>query len=183
MNNYMEKVTEIAETLGWSVSIDDDSADFQYYTSYGQDCHMNITLTENYDTFIATIYSYYENYDVSEETSLWIDSTGHSKNGAPYEIEDIINDMKEFESAIYDLWKNLNADELNENSGYMDKEEFMAYLSENYSISGEAYRLIGNILDFVSEHYAAEDEQYNALCKLLDGTIGLSDNEIKKIIL
>jgi hypothetical protein len=79
--------------------------------------------------------------------------------------------------------KNLNADELNENSGYMDKEEFMAYLSENYSISGEAYRLIENILDFVSKHYAAENEQYNALCKLLDGTIGLSDNEIKKIIL
>lgn len=68
-------------------------------------------------------------------------------------------------------------------NNYMDKEEFMNYLSENFSISGEAYRLIGNILDFVSKHYAAEDEQYNALCELLDGTIGLSDNEIKKIIL
>lgn len=68
-------------------------------------------------------------------------------------------------------------------NNYMDKEEFMDYLSENYSISGEAHRLIGNILDFVANHYYSEDDQYNALCELLDGTIGLSDNEIKKIIL
>lgn len=65
----------------------------------------------------------------------------------------------------------------------MNKNEFIAYLQENYSISGEAYRLIENILDFVSEHYADEDEQYNTLCELLDNTIGLSDNEIKKIVL
>lgn len=184
MNNYMEKVTEIAEALGWSVTVDGEDADFQYYTNYGQDCHMNITVTENYDTFIAEIYSYYENYDVSEEASLWIDSTGHGANGAPYEIEDIINDMKEFENAIYELWKNLNgAEDETELVSYMDKEKFMYHIAENYSISGEAHRLIGNILDFVSNHYYSVDDQYNALCELLDGTIGLSDNEIKKIIL
>lgn len=65
----------------------------------------------------------------------------------------------------------------------MNKEEFMNYLSENYSISGEAFRLIGNILDFVESHASAEDEQYLMLCELLDGTIGLSDSEIKKICL
>ena len=65
----------------------------------------------------------------------------------------------------------------------MNKSEFMTYLQENYSISGEAYRLIENILDFVTNSYTDENEQYNALCLLLDNTIGLSDNEIKKIIL
>lgn len=75
MYSYMEKVTEIAEALGWSVSIDDDSADFQYYTNYGQDCHMNITLTEDYDLFLRRIYEQYDTYDVSEEASLWIDSS------------------------------------------------------------------------------------------------------------
>ena len=183
MKNYIDKVIELAESLDWNVTVDGNDVDFQYYTNYGQDCHMDITLTEDFDKFTDEIYSYYENYDVSEETALWIDESGHGKNGAPYDIEDILNDMKEFESAIHELWKKLNAEALNENSGYMDKEEFMNYIAENYNISGEAHRLIGNILNFVADHYTQEDEQYNALCKLLDGTIGLSDNEIKKIIL
>lgn len=183
MKNYIDKVIELAESLDWKVTVDGNDVDFQYYTNYGQDCHMNITLTEDFDKFTDEIYSYYENYDVSEETALWIDESGHGKNGAPYDIEDILNDMKEFESAIHELWKKLNTEALNENSGYMDKEEFMNYIAENYNISGEAHRLIGNILNFVADIYTQEDEQYNALCKLLDGTIGLSDNEIKKIIL
>lgn len=61
----------------------------------------------------------------------------------------------------------------------MNKTEFMDYLVENYSISGEAYRLIGNILDY-AERFCG-DEQYHVLCDLLDGTIGLSDREIRKI--
>lgn len=188
MKNYIDKVIELAESLGWNVTVDDNDVDFQYYTSYGQDCHMNITVTENYDTFIEEIYSYYENYDVSEETALWVDESGHGKNGAPYDIEDILNDMKEFESAIYDLWEKLsNTDEEGDTDEEYDnnenKAQFMNYIAENYNISGEAHRLIGNILDFVANHYYSEDEQYNALCELLDGTIGLSDNEIKKIVL
>lgn len=183
MKNYIDKVIELAESLDWNVTVDGNDVDFQYYTNYGQDCHMNITLTEDFDKFTDEIYSYYENYDVSEETALWVDESGHGKNGAPYDIEDILNDMKEFESAIHELWKKLNTEALNENSGYMDKEEFMNYIAENYNISGKAHRLIGNILNFVADHYTQENEQYNALCELLDGTIGLSDNEIKKIVL
>lgn len=183
MNNYIDKVIELAEGMDWSVTVDGNDVDFQYYTNYGQDCHMNITLTKDFETFVQAIYSYYESYDVSEETALWIDDSGHGKNGAPYDIEDILNDMKEFESAIHDLWKKLNSEEISERSGYMDREEFMAYIAENFDISAEAHRLIRNILDFVANHYTEEDEQYNALCELLDNTIGLSDNEIKKIIL
>lgn len=65
----------------------------------------------------------------------------------------------------------------------MDKNEFKQYIVDNFNISGEAHRLIGNILDFVQENYTDENEQYNALCSLLDGTIGLTDNEIKKVYL
>lgn len=68
-------------------------------------------------------------------------------------------------------------------NGMMGRSEFMDYLAENYSISGEAFRLIGNILDFVASNYYDENDQYNALCSLLDGTIGLSDDEIKQIYL
>lgn len=65
----------------------------------------------------------------------------------------------------------------------MNKKAFLDYLAENYNISGEAFRLIGNILDYVARQDATEDEQYVMLCDLLDGTIGLSDREIRQIAL
>lgn len=188
MKNYIDKVIELAESLDWNVTYCESYIDFQYYTVYGQDCHMTMTETEDFDTLVQEIYNYYESYDPSEETVLWIDETGHGRNGAPYEIEDILNDMKEFKNAIYELWKKLNnadeeGDTEEEYDNNMNKEQFMNYIAENYNISGEAHRLIGNILNFVANHYIEENEQYNALCELLDGAIGLSDNEIKKIIL
>ena len=65
----------------------------------------------------------------------------------------------------------------------MNREKFMEYVEENFNISGEAKRLINNILYYVELQAVSEDEQYQMLCFLLDGTIGLSDNEIKQICL
>lgn len=65
----------------------------------------------------------------------------------------------------------------------MDKEEFMNYISENFDISIEAHRLINNILNYIAFQGVDEDEQYNMACALLDGTIGLTDAEIRKICL
>lgn len=65
----------------------------------------------------------------------------------------------------------------------MNKTEFMEYIANNFTISGEAYRLISNILDYIESHTMDENEQYLMACDLLDGTIGLSDNELQKICL
>lgn len=65
----------------------------------------------------------------------------------------------------------------------MNREGFRNYIYENFDISGEAGRLIDNILYFVERHYTEEDEQHRVLCELLDGTIGLTDWEIKQVYL
>ena len=65
----------------------------------------------------------------------------------------------------------------------MNKSEFLLYIEENFNITGESYRLISKILDFVSNIATNENEQYNMLCNLLDGTIGLSDMELRKVYL
>ena len=65
----------------------------------------------------------------------------------------------------------------------MDKHEFIDYINENFCISGESGRLICNILDFVQSRAQTESEAYNMLTDLLDGTIGLSDREIKMVCL
>ena len=62
----------------------------------------------------------------------------------------------------------------------MNRNEFMEYIEENFAIDRESKRLIYNILWFV-EHSYDKDEQYNVLSLLLDGTIGLSDEEIRRI--
>ena len=63
----------------------------------------------------------------------------------------------------------------------MNKEEFLKYIAENFTISGEARRLIENILDYVAVQGMSEEEQYYTLDMLLDGTIGLRESEIKNI--
>ena len=68
-----------------------------------------------------------------------------------------------------------------EGGSIMNRGEFYDYILENYNISGEAARLINNILRFVELNYNEEEMQYSALCDLLDGTIGLSDQEIRRI--
>lgn len=64
----------------------------------------------------------------------------------------------------------------------MNREDFMRYIEENYNVSGEALRLINNILIYTEANYIGDD-QYRFLCDLLDGTIGLSDAEIRRVSL
>lgn len=44
-----------------------------------------------------------DGYDVSYETYIWLDDTGHGMNGAPYEMEDVLADKKEVKKALKKL--------------------------------------------------------------------------------
>ena len=64
----------------------------------------------------------------------------------------------------------------------MDKEDFMLFIDEEFELDGgAAWRLLSNICDFIKRHAYTEVEQYTIACELLDGTIGLSDAELRKI--
>ena len=63
----------------------------------------------------------------------------------------------------------------------MNRTEFYDYIMENFEISGEAARLISNILQYVETHFSDENEQYIVLNDLLDGTIGLTDTELREV--
>lgn len=64
----------------------------------------------------------------------------------------------------------------------MGRDEFYQYILDNFTLSGEAARLVNNILQYVEMQGVSENEQYYMLSFLLDG-IGLSDSEIKKVYL
>ena len=55
-------------------------------------------------------------------------------------------------------------------------QDFMDYIRENFSISPEAKRLIENALRYAA--IAEPEDRHDILCFLLDGTIGLTEEEI-----
>ena len=63
----------------------------------------------------------------------------------------------------------------------MNKNEFLDYIRDNFSLSGAEDRLIENIVNYIACQGLDEEEQYSMACALLDGTIGLSDAELRKI--
>lgn len=105
----MKEALNKIEELGWDVNKEDENLyRLSIYSPEGQDFSINVEVGRNVDEFIDNIYESYENYDPSYEASLWIGEDGHGKNGAPYELEDLLEDMKWCEQAIYDLWMGLD---------------------------------------------------------------------------
>ena len=107
------KVIEIAEENGFSADIYNNREDEEeYYFEFGKcsECGRDFTFSIFFDTLddisdIADkIYEYYENFDVSYETYMWLDDFGHGINGAPDDMIDAYNDTKQCEGFIEELY-------------------------------------------------------------------------------
>lgn len=96
-----KKFIQIAERLGWSVTKDRYDIELQFYTDYGQDFSFSVNRNEDYS---KQVYDYYNSFDPDEEALLWVDDSGHGKNGAPYRLRDIITDMEEVEKELEKLY-------------------------------------------------------------------------------
>lgn len=90
------KIEKIAEELGWTVTWDNnDGTKFVMLSQYspaGQDFNVELEY-ENLGEIEDKLREYYDSYDPSYEAYLWLDNYGHGKNGAPYEMIDVYNDM------------------------------------------------------------------------------------------
>lgn len=105
MKKYLslEQIEKVAKDLGinleWSgdeKANEIDGCDVCFYTSYGQDFGAWLPLS-GVEGFLDELSSYIFDYDPSEEAALWIGPDGHGRNGAPYYLEDILEDAKEIE--------------------------------------------------------------------------------------
>lgn len=106
----LDKIISLAESDGWCVRVHEQGNDlcflFSRFSTFGQDFNTEIlypkqSLSKN---FINSLYDNYCNYDPSAEAMLWLDETGHGKNGAPYEMQDVLKDMIECEQMLNDLY-------------------------------------------------------------------------------
>lgn len=96
-----KKFIQIAERLGWSVTKDRYDIELQFYTDYGQDFSFSVNRNECY---VKQVFDYYNSFDPDEEALLWVDDSGHGKNGAPYRLKDIITDIEEVEDELKKLY-------------------------------------------------------------------------------
>lgn len=103
-----EEMKELIEYNGWTVTEDGNTTTFQQYSPAGKDFIFELEDCAD-DTILDDLYKYYQEYDVSYETYIWLDSTGHGTNGAPDELEDVLNDVKWCENAMYELYQTLSA--------------------------------------------------------------------------
>ena len=103
----VDKVIEIADQNEWSVTVDNNSIMFSKYSPEGQDFNFEVEIGENIETLTDNISEYINNFDVSYETYLWLDSEGHGTNGAPYDMKDVYADMEACLEMVRDLYTEL----------------------------------------------------------------------------
>ena len=81
----------ISKCRGWMCQ---NAVEFEKYSSYGRDFTFTIE-GDSYDEFIENMREYYDNFDISYETYLYLDDEGHGANGAPYDMLDVYRDTEE----------------------------------------------------------------------------------------
>lgn len=80
---------------------------------------------------------------------------------------------------LADALENGNADTDDEETEACGLEGTYEWLLNNFDIDGTAGRIIHNVLEYADR--MTGDEQYEFLTEMLDGTIGLSDREIRNL--
>lgn len=107
MSRKFNKLINIAEKLDWSISIDGRDITLQKYSPAGQDFNVELKA-QNMQEAVMELKSRCDNFDCSEEAYLWLDNTGHGRNGAPYDMKDVYEDMEacfEMMEELYDELK------------------------------------------------------------------------------
>ena len=106
----IDTVVRCGETNGWNVSADAGQKNgfvmlvCSTWSTAGLNCALTGTLIgQDLESLITDMENYYDDFDVDEETYLWLDNRGHGKNGAPYRMRDVLEDMEAAEKMVEDL--------------------------------------------------------------------------------
>lgn len=108
MNDFLK----LAEDLGWSYNVSDTPnergevcVELEKYSPQGQDFIATIWFgNENEHNFVKALREYWQDFDPDEEACKWIGEDGHGKNGAPYSIRDILDDMEDCKGMLRKLY-------------------------------------------------------------------------------
>lgn len=110
IDDLTDAVVECAESKGWTVkagiNYKQQKSDFEFgkFSPAGRDFSFTAEMKcANINSLIEDIENYYENYDVDYETYIWLDQFGHGKNGAPYRMRAVLEDVEATERMVGEL--------------------------------------------------------------------------------
>lgn len=98
-----EKLLDKIDASGWHIDdYGDNTFYFCKYSPAGQDFGFEVE-GDDIEEIADNIYKYYDDFDPSYEAYLWLDETGHGRNGAPYNMKDLYEDMEACQDMILEL--------------------------------------------------------------------------------
>lgn len=62
----------------------------------------------------------------------------------------------------------------------MGTKEFLQYIWDNFDVAGEFTRILCNAIEY-AKGFDDPDEGLDFLCDMLDGTIGITEDEIRRL--
>lgn len=154
--------------------------ELETYSPKGENFIVSFIYDGTEEDFVKEFIDFVNDFDEEEHAAMWIQYRG--TRGVPESINDLLIDAGWIKNMLLKVADRLsNLDENSEEFESMNREQFYTYILENFNVNEQTGRLIDNILQFVESNYLGKSEQYNALCSLLCGTIGLTDDEIKRV--
>lgn len=111
LKNIKDYIENKLEKTQWTVDVTINNEEkrvdvcLEIYSPAGRDVCVEFTFEDGTTKkqIHSEFESYYESYDVSYETYLWLDWDGHGKNGAPYELEKVLIDTQWVENELSEL--------------------------------------------------------------------------------
>ena len=105
----IEIAEKVAEALEWNFHNHEEYILFSKHTSKEQDINLEVDKEDapTLADIAREVQHEYDTFDVSEKTYVWLDNSGHGKNGAPYDMKDVYEDMEEAKKEFGILAKTL----------------------------------------------------------------------------
>ena len=101
--HVLEAIEKIEEN-DFSVTVDDNIVSIQKYSPCGRDFSFDIDTENDVYCFLNNILECMIGFDVSYETYIYLDNTGHGTNGAPYDMSDLYDDTETCYGYIEDVY-------------------------------------------------------------------------------
>ena len=171
----LENIIDTANALGWTVT---DSSfkhsprtiTFSQMSSAGEDFGFDV-YTDDDNEVPQKVRDYANDFDVDDHAKEVM-----GMDGAP-SLEELLDDAKEILASINELADTLEKEKTS--FSCESKEDAYDYIIEHFDIGQPAARILNNILEYADK--MANEEQYEFFSEILDGTIGLTEDELKSL--
>lgn len=182
----LENIIDTANALGWTVTEDSSfkhsprTITFSHMSSAGEDFGFDV-YTDDDNEVPQKVRDYANDFDVDDHAKEVM-----GMDGAP-SLEELLDDAKEILASINELADTLEKGktsfscESKEKTSFSceSKEDAYDYIIEHFDIGQPASRILNNILEYADK--MANEEQYEFFREILDGTIGLTEDELKSL--